>query len=65
MFIGWGEGLDEAARYLNETVDTDTAKVSSWYPHGPFSYFYNGVTDSNRGTWNADYSVIYDAPVAA
>jgi len=59
MFIGWGEGLDQAARYLNETVDTATAKVSSWYPRGPFSFFYNGVTDSNRGTWNADYSVIY------
>ena len=59
MFIGWGEGLDEAARYLNDTIDTATAKVSSWYPRGPFSYYYDGITDSNRGTWNADYSVIY------
>ena len=60
MLIGWGEGLDQAARYLNETVDTTTARVSSWYPRGPFSYFYNGVTDSNRGEWSADYAVIYD-----
>ena len=59
MFIGWGQGLDQAARYLNETIDTDTASVASWYPRGPFSFFYKGVTDSNRGTWESDYSVIY------
>ncbi|MCC9074532.1 glycosyltransferase family 39 protein [Litorilinea aerophila] len=59
MLIGWGEGLDEAARYLNETVDPNTTTVSSWYPRGPFSYFYKGVTDSNRAFWEADYDVIY------
>lgn len=60
MFIGWGEGLDEAARYLNQTVDTAQATVASWYERGPFSFFYDGPTSSNRYVWEADYAVIYN-----
>jgi hypothetical protein len=60
MFIGWGEGLDEAARYLNRTVDLDTVSVASWYERGPFSFFYDGPTQSNRYIWDSDYSVIYN-----
>lgn len=59
MFIGWGQGLDQAARYLNDTVDIDTAKIASWYPRGPFSFFYDGATLSNRSTWESDHSVVY------
>ncbi len=60
MFIGWGEGLDQAARYLNRTVDLDQVTVASWYERGPFSFFYDGPTQSNRYIWEADYSVIYN-----
>ncbi len=63
MFLGWGQGLDEAGRYLSEEVYTDNPGdqpgVASWYPRGPFSFFYDGETWSNRATWEADYSVIY------
>ena len=59
MFIGWGQGLDQAGRYLNTVVDTenpdDETIVASWYPRGPFSFFYDGVTASNRSTWKSDY----------
>ena len=44
MFIGWGEGLDEAARWLNANVDVATTTVASWYERGPFSFFYNGAS---------------------
>jgi hypothetical protein len=60
MFIGWGEGLDEAGRYLSAQPDVATAKVSSWYERGPFSFFYQGESVTNRGFWEADYAVIYN-----
>lgn len=60
MFIGWGEGLDEAGRYLNKTVDTTTTTVASWYERGPFSFFYEGSSSSNRYIWDNDYSVVYN-----
>jgi hypothetical protein len=60
MFIGWGEGLDEAARYLNTHTDPTQTSVASWYERGPFSFFYNGVSDSNRYIWETDYAVVYN-----
>jgi len=44
MMIGWGEGLDQAARYLNESPEAGNLQVMSWYFDGPFSYFFDGTT---------------------
>jgi hypothetical protein len=44
MMIGWGEGLDQAGRALNEFPGT--GRVLSWYGDGCFSYFYNGSSAS-------------------
>ncbi|MGW8251058.1 MAG: hypothetical protein ACWGO1_10475, partial [Anaerolineales bacterium] len=44
MMIGWGEGLDQAARYLNSKPNAEKLRVASWYPDGPFSYFFEGET---------------------
>ena len=60
MFIGWGEGLDEAARWLNANTDVATTTVASWYERGPFSFFYDGTSASNRYIWESDYSVVYN-----
>jgi hypothetical protein len=60
MLIGWGEGLDEAARYLNEIADPATTTVASWYERGPFSFFYEGASSSNRYIWETDYAVVYN-----
>jgi len=46
MQIGWGEGLDQAARYLSEKPDPEKLKVVSWYSEGPFSYFFPGPSSS-------------------
>ena len=55
--LGWGEGLDQAAAYLN---DQPEGVVAAWYPH-LFRFFYHGqvqdITPTNLLT--ADYSVIY------
>ncbi|MCK4977402.1 MAG: hypothetical protein KAS36_10775, partial [Anaerolineales bacterium] len=66
MMIGWGEGLDQAARYLNAKPDAAMLRVQSWYPDGPFSYIFDGKTLYDEGfTINpeelkkADYYVLY------
>ncbi|MGB0383685.1 MAG: ArnT family glycosyltransferase [Ardenticatenaceae bacterium] len=67
MTIGWGEGLDQAARYLNQKPDAGTLQVASWYNTGPFSYFFKGQsralefkTRRDIPTWlDLDYVLIY------
>ncbi len=72
MPIGWGEGLDQAARYLDQMSNAKDLHVISWYATGPFSYFFKGHTrfmgaesgdeDEDRN-WErlvtADYAVVY------
>jgi hypothetical protein len=65
MMVGWGEGLDQAARYLNQKPNADAMKVISWSADGCFSYFFKGsaatidydmgISDMRR----ADYVVLY------
>ena len=59
MMIGWGDGADEAARYLNAQPDAATATVASGYTNGPFSYFYDGTTVPLYFRHMADYAVVY------
>ena len=65
MMIGWGEGLDQAARYLNAKPDANLLRVQSWYPVGPFSYIFEGNTILEEFVSNpqelrkADYYVLY------
>lgn len=64
LFIGWGEGLDQAAAWLNEQPDAEKLRVVSWYADGPFSYFFNGeavqVGYSSPLFWlDTDYTVLY------
>jgi hypothetical protein len=44
MMVGWGEGLDQAARYLDALPKTNKERAIAWYGDGSFSYFYDGVT---------------------
>lgn len=60
MLIGWGEGLDEAGRYLNQAADPATTSVASWYERGPFSFFYGGESSSHRYLWESDYAAVYN-----
>jgi hypothetical protein len=68
MMIGWGEGLDQAARYLNSLPQANHLRVMSYYPNGCFSYFFNGKTLDLIKTWRgiedkelrkAHYIVLY------
>ncbi|MDY0019121.1 MAG: glycosyltransferase family 39 protein, partial [Anaerolineae bacterium] len=44
MMIGWGEGLDQAARYLNAKPDVGDLQVFSWSDPACFSYFFTGMS---------------------
>jgi hypothetical protein len=68
--IGWGEGLDQAADYLNQQPEAEELEVLSWYAKGGFSYFFDGQTldmgydpdlsDSERKKMSrADYILVY------
>jgi len=70
--VGWGEGLDQAARYLNQKPNAKDLHVISWYSNGCFSYFFDGHsrflgsdTGNEEGdkSWDrfitSDYAVIY------
>jgi len=59
--IGWGEGLDEAARYLNRKQNAEGMIVTSWYSW-QFSSYFNGQTidlSDNFPAYGADYTVFY------
>lgn len=57
---GWGEGLDEAARWLNEQPFIDKLTIASWYPTVT-SYYFAGRTMSlsSREDHRVGYVVLY------
>jgi hypothetical protein len=59
MMIGLGEGLDEAARYLNAKPNAAELAVASWYRGGSFNYLFTGQDLDVEEFYRADYAVIY------
>ncbi len=58
LLLGWGEGLDEAARYLN---DQQEQRVAVWY-EWLFPIFYKGEVQAvvpQENLITADYAVLY------
>lgn len=60
--VGWGEGLEQAAYYLNSLPEAETLRVSSWY--GDIFHPYSVVqrasfSDDGRAQLAADYVVFY------
>ncbi|CAN5727944.1 hypothetical protein BH10CHL1_BH10CHL1_39310 [soil metagenome] len=47
MMIGWGEGIDDAAYYLNTKPNAANLRVAAWYAQGGFSYFFAGEQVEN------------------
>jgi hypothetical protein len=59
--IGWGEGLDLAAKYLNEITGPQKPQVAAWYS-GQFAPYYQGQTTdlSNQSSaLTGEYTVLY------
>ena len=60
MHVGWGEGLDVAARVLNTQPNAEQLKVAAWYEWA-FAPYFKGQTlpFSTENVLRADYSVFY------
>jgi hypothetical protein len=64
IMVGWGEGLDQAAAWINEQPEGETARVVSWYGDGPLSYFLQS-REPVASFWSpefwldVDYAVVY------
>jgi hypothetical protein len=64
ILVGWGEGLGDAARYLNELPNTAHLRVICFYPPA-FIPFFKGTCSSISSirsaevVVNADYAVLY------
>ncbi len=59
--IGWGEGLDLAARYLNRLTGPDKPPVAVWYSN-QFAPFYHGPTidlSDQSSALTGEYTVFY------
>lgn len=59
MMIGWGEGADEAGRYLDGKADAAALRVASGYTNGPLSYFFRGQTLPLTFWHDADYAAVF------
>ncbi|MCB0047838.1 MAG: phospholipid carrier-dependent glycosyltransferase [Caldilineaceae bacterium] len=64
VLVGWGEGLDAAAEWINQQPGSSDLHIAAWYNDGPFSYFRH--TDTPRtmswddpAFWLGDYVVVY------
>jgi 4-amino-4-deoxy-L-arabinose transferase-like glycosyltransferase len=64
MQIGWGEGLDEAGRYLSKKPESKKLVVASWY-RSVLAYHFDGKTKLVSSTMKStrfkkvDYLVLY------
>ena len=68
MQIGWGEGLDQAAHYLNQKPNSNRLSVMAWYGSLSFFYFSKSRVYDINSAWStldwdrvnkSDYIVIY------
>jgi 4-amino-4-deoxy-L-arabinose transferase-like glycosyltransferase len=60
--VGWGEGLERAAHYLNGLPQAESLNVSSWYGDMFHPYFVGqqaSFADDGRAQLAADYVVFY------
>ena len=62
IMVGWGDGLDEAARYLNSKENATELRAASWY-YGSFAPFFVGqswpLSKRNLYWQDVDYAVLY------
>jgi len=62
MTIGWGEGLDLAAKYLNQKPDAERLRVSAWYQSTLAPFFKGEAISYSKEKGKAmagDYVVFY------
>lgn len=58
FFIGWGEGLEKAALYINQKENSKNLKVATWY-EDVFRLFSNSRVYGLSFAEEADYIILY------
>ncbi len=64
LMVGWGEGLEAAAEWVNQQPNAERARVVAWYGDGPLSYFLKNKAPvlsfwSPEFWFAADYAILY------
>ncbi|MEM7539846.1 MAG: glycosyltransferase family 39 protein [Chloroflexota bacterium] len=65
LMIGWGEGLDQVAEWLNQQENAEHLDVVSWYGDGPLSYYLEtdhkvqAYYGSVNFWFDSEYAVLY------
>lgn len=69
LLVGWGEGYDQVANYLNAQPDAENLNVATWYAEQTMTYLFDGHSWDVRANrqepigifpWTqADYMVVY------
>ena len=60
LLVGWGEGLDQVAAYLNAQPDAARARIAIYYPQVlNFQGLVRGSVQRYGDPWRADYVVDY------
>ncbi len=60
--VGWGEGLEQAAAWINQQPQADSVRVSSWYGDIVQPYLHSHMSSfssSGKGQLGADYVIFY------
>jgi 4-amino-4-deoxy-L-arabinose transferase-like glycosyltransferase len=60
--VGWGEGLEKGAEWLNNQPNAENLLVSAWYSDSFFPFFRGNkvsFSSSGKGQLSADYVVFY------
>jgi 4-amino-4-deoxy-L-arabinose transferase-like glycosyltransferase len=55
--VGWGEGLDEAGRWLNQQPQPESSRAGSWYASSLIPFYRGDVADVSSD--RLDYVVMY------
>lgn len=60
LAVGWGEGMDQAGRYLNnKTFQNRIPEAAAWHDGSTFTYFFAGKATPLDFFWRADYAITY------
>jgi 4-amino-4-deoxy-L-arabinose transferase-like glycosyltransferase len=62
LLVGWGEGLDQAAAFLNRQPESSNLRVATWYID-TFAPLFQGYAAKLEGAWRdlseVDYVLLY------
>ena len=59
LLVGWGEGMERAAAYLNGKEDASELRVTAWYQSPLLPFFHGESSVLSEADYSTDYFVFY------